>query len=966
MERVDDAVNGDTVAKGAIIQAINEGVSSWVDFVEALGPSLTHEQPTFRQNGTSLFVDVVVEAKSSTLSQSAIPFVVQFLCDRVQDYITSNICLRGLLHLSDHNPILAKEDAVKIVRSLFEALYVQAQPQTTRQLVFRLMLSLLKTHSEHLSTEMKEDFVAGFLQQIDGEKDPRCLSVVFDLVPFVAKVFPMGKFVEDMFEVTACYFPITFNPPPNDPYGITKEGLKMSLAKCMVASPLFAPYCLDMLLDKVTTRITEAKVDCFNAIAEAARAFGFINIQASLSDIYKHIRKEMFESTEETVHKAALSALSSCVSVMQKTHQLRPLKELWEEARHHLSDVDASVTTTQGKMVVAVVGSGDIGAKELFKQYLSHAVNTFLISTSTEQVRTAIARVVSGMCRAYDAVVHSDDLATHFPVADVLTSDLQECLKKFVDGCFDLGTDYVKSLAVATVGALVNVNAVSELDVSRWLDNLIVFCKRENHTLTRQALAQESPSLAKAFPSLAGNVVEKLLSSVSTVSSRSELGEVLDVVVCFGTGSNFAVSIFRTLIQSLYSHSTRDDMVIAKKVANILCDSSNEELMVMVSTCVSESILAMENGTVALEEEVVEVLSSAIASFWKRMDRSGVEEVAILALNAFGAEDSMRKFALSPQSGSSWMWCFQALVGVLPRDVSPAIDSEICTSILKVVNEANSWSSVEHMCAVYGSCFNKSIDYQSVREGAFNTICNDICSNERVEVYTGAQLCLFAYVARAVVVASDAFAPRALKLIFTLLQHRESSQDGCRVLDTVLQRETVVLSRDSNAYFKLMYAQRFFQEHLPTIVKMYEEDKENASLLCALSTIIRSVPKQVLMTKLNVALPLLITSLTLQNERVLLTALETLFVLVHDAPKVVEEHIDTLVTSCLEHSQHHLRMSVRKSALETLGALTTLTPHIVVPHTYTVLKCLGKCVDDRKRIVRVAAASARSKWYLIE
>jgi len=35
--------------------------------------------------------------------------------------------------------------------------------------------------------------------------------------------------MQSFFDVTFCYFPITFRPPPDDPYGITPEQLKEKL-----------------------------------------------------------------------------------------------------------------------------------------------------------------------------------------------------------------------------------------------------------------------------------------------------------------------------------------------------------------------------------------------------------------------------------------------------------------------------------------------------------------------------------------------------------------------------------------------------------------------------------------------------------------------------------------------------------------------------------------------------------------
>lgn len=34
---------------------------------------------------------------------------------------------------------------------------------------------------------------------------------------------------QDLFDITFCYFPITFTPPPDDPYGITSDDLVLAL-----------------------------------------------------------------------------------------------------------------------------------------------------------------------------------------------------------------------------------------------------------------------------------------------------------------------------------------------------------------------------------------------------------------------------------------------------------------------------------------------------------------------------------------------------------------------------------------------------------------------------------------------------------------------------------------------------------------------------------------------------------------
>ncbi len=53
--------------------------------------------------------------------------------------------------------------------------------------------------------------------------------------------------------MTFCYFPITFRPPPNDPYRISADDLKVALRGVLAATPAFAPVALPLFLEKFQT-----------------------------------------------------------------------------------------------------------------------------------------------------------------------------------------------------------------------------------------------------------------------------------------------------------------------------------------------------------------------------------------------------------------------------------------------------------------------------------------------------------------------------------------------------------------------------------------------------------------------------------------------------------------------------------------------------------------------------------------
>lgn len=88
-------------------------------------------------------------------------------------------------------------------------------------------------------------FLDGYINLAEGEKDPRNLLVAFAIARVVLIEFDIHRHVEvltfssqsdqrliapqTLFNITFCYFPITFRPPPNDPYGITTDDLRLAI-----------------------------------------------------------------------------------------------------------------------------------------------------------------------------------------------------------------------------------------------------------------------------------------------------------------------------------------------------------------------------------------------------------------------------------------------------------------------------------------------------------------------------------------------------------------------------------------------------------------------------------------------------------------------------------------------------------------------------------------------------------------
>ena len=128
--------------------------------------------------------------------------------------------------------------------------------------------------------DLGEYTISGIVRCIDGEKDPRNLLITFKLAIFILvggappgsqqrATFSapfVGAYFEEIFELTSCYYPITFTPPKNDPIGITSADLQVALRQVFAAHGGLSEYVIPMLLEKLESSAIDCKLDVLETI----------------------------------------------------------------------------------------------------------------------------------------------------------------------------------------------------------------------------------------------------------------------------------------------------------------------------------------------------------------------------------------------------------------------------------------------------------------------------------------------------------------------------------------------------------------------------------------------------------------------------------------------------------------------------------------------------------------------------
>eukprot|EP00850_Spirogloea_muscicola_P018909 SM000178S03474 [mRNA] locus=s178:240009:249945:- [translate_table: standard] len=312
----------------ALAAELRAGRLSIPQLVGGLGDYLTTEDNAVRARGTLLLSELTRSLAGVPLAPSALHNLAAFFTARLSDWPALTGALTGALALLERQPpanALAVIDVSALARAALAEVQVQVLAQPARMLALSL-LELLLDRYPAATVGLGTEVVEGVLSAVDGEKDPRCLLRAFRILKLLADSMAehggetdhggLAGVAEDMFETMACYFPISFTPPPGDPRGVTREDLAASLQGAMVASPEFAPYLIPLLIDKLGSSLVAAKLDSLGCMRACAEAFPAPALEPHLDCIWQALWQELLPSAAA----AALAAGDSGSGSVSEAH----------------------------------------------------------------------------------------------------------------------------------------------------------------------------------------------------------------------------------------------------------------------------------------------------------------------------------------------------------------------------------------------------------------------------------------------------------------------------------------------------------------------------------------------------------------------------------------------------------------------------------------------------------------------
>ncbi|KAM9832322.1 MMS19 nucleotide excision repair protein homolog [Neosynchiropus ocellatus] len=982
-----------------------------LQLVEALGLSLTSTQPHTRARGVQL-LSAVLQDCHADLTEREVEVLISFYENRLKDhYVITPPVLKGLSALTKC-PKLPPGSAVSMLRTLFQDVQVQSLMLAERQCVYNMLINLMETREAELKG-LGADFVFGFVQSMDGERDPRNLLLAFHIAKnIIHRGYDLGKFAEELFEVTSCYFPIDFTPPSNDPHGITKEELILVLRDVLSGTPKFAEFLLPLIIEKLDSDVQSAKLDSLQTLTACMLCYEQKDLAEFLDGLWMSLRREVFQTSSEKVESAGLAALTAVTSCLSRSvlnseseDSLRTfLDAVLKDCKHHLSEPDLKLVWPSAKLLQAACCASNRASHiitaavmpDLVEQYnsrtqgshrrtLLEVVQRFTQSVKsggpTENEENVLSPFRSSLCSLVFSALVETNSSLQVTATAVLAS-LARHPGLLLDHDIELAVDHLTRLLLSEEDDRVSLAVVgcagtlAELQPAPFVTQMIPKLK---NFLISEPMLQDGDDLKQKSHHV---VRQRCLSALAAVSSQPCVIQestplLLDVLQAAHTGEvSFSAEEIVLTCRSL--QKIADQAKGTEEIGQCFHDLVIPRLLSLALQAALQAEKSPEDHSPLVKEDVLSAMVPVISHSCSRLQPGLASQTASRAVSLFldGDISFLPSNSFPSQirllKGESWsqtqlVCLLMACVCSLPRAVAVPQLERLLSELEEMSCTCSHLFSYMSAAKCFAGLINKIPQGElldTLLERTVKRVSAELDSSPS-SVQTQA-FTLLIWVAKALLVR---YHPRSNALTDKLFSALDDERLGPLVADgfsMLMSDSSDVLNRDCHADVRIMYRQRFFSENSARLVKGFnaapQEKKPN--YLKALSNIVNKLPKQVQVTELPALLSLLLEALSCPDQSVQLSTLSCLEPVLADPPAALIQQLEALVTR-LTALTCSPSMNVKIASLRCINTLSHFPVHEVLPFRARIIRALAKPLDDKKRLVRREAVLARGEWFLL-
>eukprot|EP00127_Corallochytrium_limacisporum_P006652 Clim_evm31s232 gene=Clim_evmTU31s232 len=1003
------------IALTDIMQMIAPLPSPMLELVKALEGPLISEDSERRKKGISLLSEVTVEYASAGMKLQDANQLFKFFTDRLQDSGNQTECLLALGALARCRVPLSYDVLEEACSMIFKEVQVQSFPQNVRSGTFAVINEVVRKYSRQLAEDKGESFVVGTVLAFDGEKDPRNLILLFNLVQSICQSFNIAGVYEELFEVIACYFPITFNPPPNDPRGITKQELIEGLRNAMSASMHFVPLITDLLQEKIESNIVGTKKDAIDTFNHCVSLVGVGSDGFDHQPFWKRIREEMYyERIEPELLDSCIQSAESIARGISVTSEerLSGSRESWMHNFLHPILLEA---TTQ--IIEMVEGRKDIGARIL--PALTGSCPEAASYTFREALPIFIAHYqdnVTARLLIIETMIHminNTDLSKAATKASV-QGFAPKLFELFTTALLETETQY-KIFGLTGLGLMVQAgDLINTYESEMAMDTIIRSSLHEDSVNVRKAGLRELKGLLPAFSKqiipLCLDDLREMTHGDTTMGKYhvaflnlcllvSVGEEEFSMVMSLATGALENLKVMLGQEKSSYEDASNVLNVFVTALEKLLENTASERKAIIVDTVISPTmpILASIGAYIAGMDAAARQNAVGLSKYLKEssalvrllVSNASVTVQANIADQVFRALlgdetiyfESVRKTYAVLTNGEhdclneTPVWEFHlAAIGSIKPEIKLDFSAELCNLCLKSLNRLHAADRVV-VCKIVASLVNKHCGDTNETQltsdwlkTTFNKLESQITGNDQGSRL--AHLQAWTWITKALAMRYHSERQTCTDKLITWIDDPAIGNAAAEGFHILMSDYEDCLTKQMHAIVKKFYKQRVFNSCAPVLMQNYEKADEDHQMryVAALSVMLQHIPRSVLMEQLDKVFPLVLRSLSYPESTLKINTLKLLQNLTGEAVSFIEDNFSDIMEAILDLTSYtgmDKAMLVRISALEVIGSFVTLPSHLTTPWKRRILQAAGKALDDPKRLVRKAAQECRSQWYLL-
>ncbi|EFX86854.1 hypothetical protein DAPPUDRAFT_221700 [Daphnia pulex] len=949
IQKLRDSFNSEESANESI-RCISQSIASKeltiLKLVEDLQPDLLNQQNTHRCKAVSTIGTILEQLgpELKGLNEKEVELVTEFFCSKLKDHHSILPAALQGLHALSTAPKLSPGLARLISQSIFQDVHCQSQLQHDRRAIYKTLKNLLAFHLKELQ-DLGQDFVFGLIQLADQERDPRNLLILFSIFPVVARYFRFEPFTEEFFEVFSCYFPIDFTPPANDPYAVTKEQLCDGLRQCLAGSPHFAEYCLPLLQEKLESDLVSAKVEALKTLELCCQTYQAGQLEKWVDSFWTGIRREVLinVNTDDLEHASldALAALSRAFTTDGEFNSpafTKLLKNVLTECQGHLCEPERRLMTPSSYILLAICSGSAPACALIVSQVIPLLMDQYRIRPQSNPRQFIL--------NSLNKMVHAGLYG--FTEENVAQSGLASLIPKLLELYLEVLKEddaVLRNLSLQGLSHLIGT-CLNHQDLEKVNGTLLDLLQKS--TATDSVIAEIGHFFCKSAEKNENLFLEQVLVKLLDIAVSGSIptdGCARTIRPGITTGSTQSFDSFRT------KGRTRNIPAIAPLGIENIGRRRSSGVTPSHLCLIEKSGFQFIFRVILLDQNVgrnVFVTFSALYRKATEFINEQTEQYVSQHLARSPWTLSIMEATLGSLDATPSGHSLERLVNTLePLTVChPKADVRLsaCRLMAALVNKLPEGHELE---AILDSLRRKWQDPSTDR-------CNSVC--------------LFVWITKALLMRSYSKLNQYIQELVDSLNDPTHGYQVAEGFKTILCDTEECLNFNCHANIRLMYRQRFFQEVVPRLLKLYRESEScnKAACFAAIANQLAFIPEGVLIAHITTLIPLLIQCLsTDQPAQLIISTINAFMGLMSDNVSAIEEYISSLVPRLLTLAKDGITMDVRRLALQCLSELRKAQSIVLLPLRSEVILRLVPCLSDKKRLVRREAALARQKWIML-